>query len=155
MTARDFVTLLKEHPDHGIELLLPDGSTVPAHFHITEVGYLSKSFIDCGGEVHRNESCLLQVWVADDTDHRVNTDKLLQIFGRADKVLPNMELPVELEYEAPVLTQLPLIGHEAADGILRLSLGVKHTDCLAKDLCVPDFSMPAIPGSCQPGSGCC
>lgn len=158
MNTQAFTELLEQHPNHGIELLLPDGTTAPAHFHITEVGHLSKSFIDCGGKVHRNESCLLQVWVADDIDHRVKTDKLLQIFGRASDVLPNMELPVEFEYEAPVLTQLPLEGHEVVDGMLRLKLGVKHTDCLAKELCTPDFSMPAIPGqepSCAPGSGCC
>ncbi|MGB1130162.1 MAG: DUF6428 family protein [Haloferula sp.] len=155
MNTQEFIDLLRSHPDHGVELRLPDGTTVPAHFHITEVGHHAKSFIDCGGKVHRNEATLLQVWVDQDVDHRVNTDKLLQIFGRAGDVLPDMTLPVEFEYEAPVLTQMPLEGHEASDGMLRLSLGLKHTDCLAKELCVPDFSMPAIPGTCAPGSGCC
>ena len=28
---------------------LPDGSLVPSHFHVTEVGKVSKHFIDCGG----------------------------------------------------------------------------------------------------------
>ena len=155
MTTKAFIELLRRHPDHGIELRLPDGKSAPAHFHITEVGHIAKSFIDCGGKVHRHEATLLQVWVADDVDHRVTTDKLLQIFGRADQVLSDLGLPVEFEYEAPVLTQLPLEDHEASDGMLRLNLGLKHTDCLAKELCVPDFSMPAIPGSCAPGSGCC
>ena len=155
MNTNAFIELLRQYPEHGMELVLPDGTTVPAHFHITEVGHIAKSFIDCGGKVHRHEATLLQVWVAEDVDHRVSTDKLLQIFGRADKVLTNLELPVEFEYEAPVLTQMPLESHEAKDGILRLTLGLKHTDCLAKELCVPDFSMPAIPGTCAPNSGCC
>lgn len=159
MNTHDFLELLRHHPDHGIELQLPDGTTAPAHFHITEVGHISKTFIDCGGKPHSTEACLLQVWVADDTDHRVNTDKLLKIFDQAEKVLPNLELPVELEYECPVLTQLPLEDYQSADGILRLRLGQKHTDCLAKDICIPDFSRFANPGvdmnSCSPGSGCC
>ncbi len=36
--------------------------------------------------------------------------------------------------------------------------GFEHTDCMAKDLCLPDFSLPSIPGQqgcCTPGSGCC
>jgi hypothetical protein len=155
MNTREFLELLRHHPDHGIELQLPDGTTAPAHFHITEVGHISKTFIDCGGEPHSTEACLLQVWVADDTDHRVRTDKLLKIFDQAGKVLPNLELPVELEYEAPVLTQLPVIGHESTGGTLRLLLGSKHTDCLAKDICLPDIKLPSIPGACSPGGGCC
>jgi hypothetical protein len=30
---------------------LPNGTTVPAHFHVTEVGLVTKHFIDCGGTV--------------------------------------------------------------------------------------------------------
>jgi hypothetical protein len=30
---------------------LPDGTLVPNHFHVTEVGIVSKHFIDCGGTV--------------------------------------------------------------------------------------------------------
>ena len=156
MTTTEFLDLLRTHPDHGIGFALPDGSTVPAHFHVTEVGHLAKSFIDCGGTRHTTASCLLQVWVADDTDHRLTASKLLAIFGRADGLLPDTELPVEIEFEAPVLTQLPLTGCEVDAGLLRFHTELKRTDCLAKDLCLPDFSLPAIPGqACPPGSGCC
>jgi hypothetical protein len=63
---------------------------------------------------------------------------------------------VELEYEAPVLTQLPVEGHEVSDdGTLRLLLGLKHADCLAKDVCLPDLKLPTISGTCSPSSGCC
>jgi hypothetical protein len=30
---------------------LPNGHQVPAHFHVTEVGQVTKHFIDCGGTV--------------------------------------------------------------------------------------------------------
>ncbi|MBK1826658.1 DUF6428 family protein [Haloferula rosea] len=158
MNVAEFLKFLRDHPDHGVSFVLPDGSSVPAHFHITEVGHLAKSFIDCGGKRHSNESCLLQTWVADDTDHRLKASKLLDIFERAHGLLPSRELPVEIEHEAPVLTQLPLTRCEVTFEMLSFHTELKHTDCLAKDLCLPDFSMPAIPGqdnACTPGSGCC
>ncbi len=157
MTTREFLEHLRSQPDHRISFVTPDGGAVPAHFHITEVGHLAKSFIDCGGKRHTTGSCLLQVWVADDVDHRLIASKLLAIFGRADGLLPGMELPVEIEAEAPVLTQLPLTRCEVLDGELRFHTELKHTDCMAKDICMPDFSLPALPGqsACRPGSGCC
>lgn len=157
MTTRQFLELLQSHPDHTLGFAKPDGSLVPSHFHITEVGHLAKSFIDCGGKRHTIGSCILQVWIADDTDHRLKAAKLLSIFGRADGLLPSLDLPVEIEVEAPVLTQLPLTRCEVVNGNLVFHTELKHTDCLAKDICLPDFSLPGIPGesSCRPGSGCC
>ncbi|MEO5777344.1 MAG: DUF6428 family protein [Flavobacterium sp.] len=32
-----------------INFILENGATVPEHFHVTEVGIISKRFIDCGG----------------------------------------------------------------------------------------------------------
>ena len=32
-----------------IAFQLPNGELVPTHFHVTEVGKISKHFIDCGG----------------------------------------------------------------------------------------------------------
>ena len=30
---------------------LPNGNSVPKHFHVTEVGKVVKDYIDCGGNV--------------------------------------------------------------------------------------------------------
>ena len=38
-----------------IEFALPDGTLVPSHFHVTEVGKVTKHFIDCGGTVRNEE----------------------------------------------------------------------------------------------------
>lgn len=35
----------------NVEFQLEDGTFVPEHFHVTEVGQTSKKFIDCGGVV--------------------------------------------------------------------------------------------------------
>ena len=34
-----------------VNFTLPDGTSVPEHFHVTEVGLITKNFIDCGGTV--------------------------------------------------------------------------------------------------------
>lgn len=157
MKTSDFLKLLRDHKDHGITFVLPDGSEAPAHFHITEVGYAVKSFLDCGGKKHSNGACLLQLWVADDTDHRLKAGKLAMIFERVEDLLPSMELPVEIEHEAPVLTQLPINECEVTAGMLRFHTELKHADCLAKDICLPDFSLPPLSGQsvCTQGGGCC
>jgi hypothetical protein len=32
----------------NVTFLLPNGTYVPEHFHVTEVGLITKNFIDCG-----------------------------------------------------------------------------------------------------------
>lgn len=157
MTTRQFLDLLEARPGSLVTFVTPDGGRVPAHFHVTEVGHLARSFVDCGGTRRTVGSCLLQLWVADDVDHRLEASKLLAIFGRANGLLPTIDLPVEIEFEAPVLTQLPLTRCDVLAGELVFHTEYKHTDCLAKELCVPDFRLPGLPGgqACKPGSGCC
>ncbi|MCP5556327.1 MAG: hypothetical protein H7A55_01120 [Verrucomicrobiaceae bacterium] len=142
MTLTDFRAQLCAHSDKPLLLILPDGGLVPSHFHVTEVGHVKKNFIDCGGTRRSIETCLLQTWVANDTDHRLVAGKLEQIFTIAGDVLPSQDLPVEVEYEDDLTAQFPVIAHEIIDGALAFHLGWKHTDCLAKEKCLPD-------------SGCC
>jgi hypothetical protein len=115
--------------------MLPDRSFIPAHYHITEVGRLSKDFVDCGGTVRSTRSCLLQVWVANDVDHRLETTKLAAIMRVAAPLLESDDLPVEVEYEEGVLSQYPLGGMEITPSGLLFHLGTKHTACLAPEKC--------------------
>ena len=62
--------------------------------------------------------------------------------------LPTEDLPVEVEYEAGVISQAPLAGVSVVNGALQLQLGAKHTDCLAKDVCLPN-------GCCGSGETAC
>ena len=48
---------------------------VPSHFHVTEVGKITKHFIDCGGTVRNEEVVNFQLWQADDYDHRLHPEK--------------------------------------------------------------------------------
>ncbi len=138
--------------DLPITVIWPDGEPIEAHFHVTEVGRVQKDFVDCGGTVRRVVSCLLQTWVGEDVDHRITGAKLLKAFEYAEPVLGAEDLPVELEYEACNVVQLKVVSVVAKEGQLVMELGQKHTDCLAKELCVPTPKN----ASCGCGeTGCC
>ena len=143
MNVRELCQALESHPAARMHWMLPDRSFVPAHYHITEVGRVRKDFIDCGGTVRSTQSCLLQVWVADDVDHRLETTKLAAIMRVAAGLLGSDDLPVEVEYEAGVISQYPLGGVEVTPSGLLFHLGTKHTACLAPEKCGVG------------GSGCC
>ena len=87
--------------------------------------------------VRRVVTCLLQTWVGPDTDHRITAGKLLKAFAHAEPVLRGEDLPVELEYETCNVVQLRLAEVRAEPSRIVLQLGSKHTDCLAKELCLP------------------
>ena len=143
MTVREFRTLLEAHPGISMHFMLPDKAFVPAHYHITEVGRVHKDFIDCGGTVRSTTSCVLQVWVAHDVEHRLETTKLAKILQIAQPLLESDDLPVDVEYEDAVVSQYPIGGAEITPGGILFYLGTKHTACLAPDKCGVD------------GTGCC
>ena len=135
MTLDSFLAVLAKHSDAGIHMMLPDGSFVPAHFHITEVGRVQKDFIDCGGTVRTAVSCVLQGWVAQDFNHRLETTKLLKILRLASPLLKATDLPVEVEYEDKAVSHYPVERVEVTPSGLLIHLGSKHTACLAEDRC--------------------
>jgi len=147
MNFAEFHQLLESHPGHGITLALPDGTEAPSHFHITEVGAVSKVFLDCGGKHHAENFCVLQVWVADDYDHRIKAAKLAVILTKARELFDSMDVPVEFEHETPILSRLPIRTYRVDEEMITFNLAFKKADCLAKDLCLPkrDFSLPGIP----------
>ena len=151
MTVRELKEKLVQSPDQSVTFQLPEGSLVPAHFHITEVGFGKKTFIDCGGVVRVEGKCLVQVWVANDTEHRVDSSRLATILEHGKPVLPSDSLPVEIEYNNPGLTHMPLEKVEEREEGLFLMLVHKQTDCLAKDVC----GITPENDCCTPASGCC
>ena len=152
MNTAELTALLAAFGEKPVSFVLPDGGRIPAHAHITEVGRIDREFLDCGGVLRRTSFCCLQAWVADDTDHRLSAGKLVTIIGRALEPLGLAALPVEVEYEDGLISQFPVVSVSAGDAVV-LHLGTKHTDCLAKEICLP---VPgAAEGSCKPDSGCC
>ena len=45
-----------------LKFKLPSGGYVAPHFHVTEVGQISKSFIDCGGVIRHEKKVAFHVW---------------------------------------------------------------------------------------------
>jgi len=137
MNISELKSHLRAHPELPVAIVLPDGGRIPAHYHVTEVGHIAKRIIDCGGTVRASETCVLQTYFGSPKDdgHRLTAGKLAHILDLAKPLLSSDQLPVEVEYEDGVISQFPLVGVAVEDGLLVLHLGLKHTDCLAKDRC--------------------
>ena len=140
-----------------IAFQLPNGELVPNHFHVTEIGKISKHFIDCGGTVRNEEVANFQLWNANDYDHRLHPEKLVNIIELSQKVLELGDLEIEVEYQAETIGKFGL----DFDG-KNFLLTTKQTDCLAKDNCgIPAEKLNVKLGdmqksvSCSPNSGCC
>jgi hypothetical protein len=147
MTLKKLKSALKDSQAGKLLMRLPDHRQVPVSFHITEVGHVHKVFIDCGGTVRSRLTALLQVWVGSDEEHRLTIDKLSKILDKANSVIPQDDIPVEVEYEDSVISQYPVTDFEATPESFVLNLGLKHTDCLAKESCLPSENNRT--------SGCC
>ncbi len=140
-----------------ITFKLPNGQLVPNHFHVTEVGKITKHFIDCGVTVRHEEVVNFQLWNANDYDHRLHPEKLLNIIELSEKVLGIPNLEIEVEYQAETIGKFGL----DFDGTHFL-LTTKQTDCLAKDQCgVPNektkLKLSDIKNEpcCSPDGNCC
>ncbi len=157
MNLSELKSLLTEHSDRFFRIALPDGNAVPVSFHVTEVGRVHKTFLDCGGKLRESITCQLQVWVGEDYDHRIETGKMAKILEKAKAYLPDETIPVEVEYEDTVISQYTIEGHDLTDDAVVLKLAHKHTECLAPELCgLPDLRLPAIGKTpCCGPSGCC
>lgn len=135
MNVRELTAVLAAHPESPLAIMLPSGEFVPDHFHVTEVGHVCKRFIDCGGTRRETASCAIQIWTADDVDHRLRADKLAGILEMAQPLLGPGDLSVELEYGAELAVPYALADVEVAPKGLLFVLAGRQTDCLARDKC--------------------
>lgn len=141
---------IKQHLSNleTIAFELPDGSLVPSHFHVTEVGQVTKNFIDCGGTVRKEEVINFQLWDANDYDHRLHPEKLVHIINLSEKVLELNDTEIEVEYQGDTIGKYGL----DFDG-KHFLLTSTNTACLAQESCgVPEVKADV---SCAPNSGCC
>ena len=142
-----------------IAFQLPNGELVPSHFHVTEVGKVSKHFIDCGGIVRNEEVANFQLWEANDYDHRLHPEKLLQIIELSEAKLQIPDLEIEVEYQSDTIGKYGL----EYNGI-SFQLTSKLTACLAEDACGIPAEKQKIKlseignqteNTCKPGGKCC
>jgi len=138
-----------------LKFQLPNGEFVPVHFHITEVGNITRNFIDCGGVQRQENKLNLQLWVASDTDHRLDPTNLLNILQLAEKQLGNSNVEVEVEYQQSTIGRYKLAFNGAVFQLINT-----QTACLAPNQCgipqeKPRVRVTASGLSCNPNSGCC
>ena len=155
MTINQVKDILKASDQ--ISFRLPTGELVPAHFHVTEVGKVTKDFIDCGGVVRHEKKANFQLWEENDYDHRLHPEKLLSIIELSQQKLGIRDLEIEVEYQGATIGKYTL-EHDGNSFLLV----AMQTDCLAKDNCgIPKTKLSLADltvndnKSCSPGSGCC
>jgi len=155
------ISEIKKHLStvEAVNFELEDGTKVPEHFHVTEVGIVTKAFIDCGGTVRNEKVANFQLWDADDYDHRLKPGKLLDIIALSERVLGMEDLEIEVEYQSQTIGKYDL-AFNGKDFVLL----AKQTNCLAPDKCGVPSEKPKLnlvnlqavdQNSCTPGGGCC
>lgn len=154
MTLEEIKTLLPSL--NNVAFALEDGSFVPEHFHVTEVGVIQKHFIDCGGTIRHEKVINFQLWNADDYEHRLKPGKLLHIIKLSEEQLGMENGEIEVEYQGETIGKYDLEFNGT-----HFLLKNKKTACLATDACGIPTLKPKIKlgtsntTSCAPGSSCC
>lgn len=141
-----------------VNFRLPSGAYVPEHFHVTEIGLVTKHFIDCGGTERIEKVVNFQLFDANDFDHHLKPQKLIKIITLSEDKLGIGDLEIEVEYQAETISKYGL-HFNGKD----FHLVPKHTACLASDACgiptakqkVKLAEIQTTNQSCSPGSGCC
>lgn len=155
------ISEIKKHLStaEAVNFELQNGTLVPEHFHVTEVGVVTKHFIDCGGTVRNEKVANFQLWDANDYEHRLKPQKLLNIIALSEKVLGMEDLDIEVEYQSETIGKYDLEFNGE-----NFVLSPKQTACLAQDKCgvppqkqkVQSSSLAvATESCCTPGGGCC
>jgi hypothetical protein len=153
-TLRNHLNELSE-----IQFMLPDGSFVPPHFHLTEIGLNQKQFIDCGGTIRNEKTASLQLWFAGDTEHRLSPKKFIDIIDLSQEKLQIGNPEIEVEYQQGTIGKFTLSFKGSS-----FQLENTQTDCLASDKCgIPPEKLKrpleslavAESSCCTPGGGCC
>lgn len=138
----------------NVEFQLENGTFVPEHFHVTEVGMITKNFIDCGGIIRSEQVVNFQLWDADDFEHRLKPSKLLSIITLSEEKLGIKDFEIEVEYQSETIGKYDLDFNEKT-----FVLKNKTTACLAQDACgIPPQKQKINiinKSSCTPNSGCC
>jgi hypothetical protein len=157
MNYSDFTSSLKQLIQLDFEL--PDGSLVPRHFHLTEAGLITKHYIDCGGTVRQEYRINLQLWVAEDLQHRLTPEKALRIMRSSEKLFGVLNPEVEIEYQGKNTIERYGLTVSGEHFVLKPLL----TACLAEDQCGIPAAITKVrlseistsSASCTPGGGCC
>jgi hypothetical protein len=139
-----------------VNFQLENGTFLPSHFHITEIGLSNKKFIDCGGVIRNENLISFQLWHANDFNHRLKPKNILEIISKAENSIISEDLEIEVEYQDSTIGKYNV----SFDGKNFILLN-KNTNCLAEDQCGIEIKKPKISlsqlqtSNCSPDSDCC
>ena len=157
MKLSDFKKKLSTITD--LNFVLQNGIAIPKHFHVTEVGQVTKNFIDCGGTIRNEKVVNFQLWEANDFDHRLAPQKLNDIIALSEKVLEIEDAEIEVEYQNETIGKYG-VEFNGKEFILTST----QTNCLAQDKCgIPPEKLKVSlsdlqntnQSCCTPGGKCC
>ncbi len=151
MRLLDLQSALAANPERFPRFVLPDGDCIPAHAHVTEVGHVVRNFIDCGGLTGKEEKVVLQTHVGNDTDHRLRSERFAKILQLGNRVIPNADLNVDVEYDCCVVAQYPIAEAQPRGQYLDLILERARTQCRARER----RQAETAGGCCATSTSCC
>lgn len=136
----------------SVDFQFEDGTFVAENFHVTEVGQVTKKFIDCGGTIREEVKVSFQLWNAEDYEHRLKPGKLLNIIRLSETKLGIVDAEIEVEVQGKETIGKYFLAFNGTHFLLKNTL----TACLAEDACGIELKMVENQGNtCTPGSGCC
>ena len=144
----------------SLSFFLENGNQIDPHFHITEIGEVKKRFIDCGGQTRNENYINMQLWHANDYEHRLSPKKTIEVIELSESKLDLNDLEIEVEYQSDTIGKYSLFFNGNVFVLLN-----KLADCLDKDKCgispqiekenISLSSLNSSSSTCEPGSGCC
>lgn len=146
MKTSEFLNLLQENPELGLEFEVESGQFVKPTFHITEVKNVTIESVDCGGNPDSYKQTIVQLMVnpLEEMRRPWTAKKALDIFNKVEKLKPiNQDAEIFFEYGDEKIRTSNFSVEDVlfADGHIRLELFAKPTVC-----------KPSLAGN---GNGCC
>ncbi len=100
MKTKEFIDLLKSHPEKKLSFEYQEGAFVPETFHITEIKNSNVTSVDCGGFMHEFNETIVQLWINEGEELREDftAQKALKIIDIVNSKYPVNEA-AELFFE--------------------------------------------------------
>lgn len=143
-----------------VAFTLPDGSLVPGNCDVTEIGKITKDFIEGTGTTHKETVATLRLRNTNDGDYRLTPEKMLHMIQFSQEKLGLQDsLEVDVEYQGITIgnyglgldgTSFVLIS-KTMDGLPKEPGGIPSAPPKIK---VKEFPITAG-SSCSPGSEYC
>ena len=165
MKTQDFLILLEQHEDKALVFEYATNQFVGANYHITEVKHLTIDSVDCGSKTDYWKETIVQLWESPNEIGKkeyMSVFKALAILKKVGKMKPyNLDAELKVEYSNDTFhtAQLFINDYDINGRNLAFKLGVKKTDCKAKDVCsTPEIKKTVNTNTepcCSPDGNCC